>query len=228
MFDLSCDFDKNESFLFKLDDFKVPRQSTSIKTNYGSITVTVWPKPKTTHPKIMVQGKCYLAFVTFVVPLILKELKAATNLPLMTSSTHQDQDSENESDQEKSSLSSTSEALGRLEKEVLIMRNDLAKRFDSLLTNEATSTSNQTEEKFASLEKLLKENATNNLKLADSVDKLREAVEKSTSAGVSILDESDSQNLQKFTNALATSTNNQFTTLTGAITSLRSDLAQAS
>ena len=72
----------NNSIQFKIEDFKIPNTTITTKTNYGSVMITVWPRPKTTKPKIMVQGKCYLAFVTFIVPLILKDIKAAQKLAI--------------------------------------------------------------------------------------------------------------------------------------------------
>ena len=124
---------ENDSLRFKVQDFKLPRLSTSVKTNYGSVTVTFWPKPKTTHPKIMVQGKCYLAFVTFIVPLIIKDIKSAQDHALAaTKYLELAVDSEDEYEDKHDSIS-LSKALKRLEGEVLNMRNDMAERLDVAL-----------------------------------------------------------------------------------------------
>ena len=69
--------ESGNSLHFKIEEFRIPRSNSTTKTNYGSVTVTIWPRPKTTQPKIMVQGKCYLAFVTIIVPLVLKDIKNA-------------------------------------------------------------------------------------------------------------------------------------------------------
>ena len=63
--------------IMKMDNFKIPAVSCHSKANYGSLSVTVYPNPKTTNPKIMVQGRMYLAFVTFIIPLVLQDLKAS-------------------------------------------------------------------------------------------------------------------------------------------------------
>ena len=50
---------------------KVPKVSES----FGSFSASVWLKPKKGLPKILLQGKSYMTFVTFILPEILKEIE---------------------------------------------------------------------------------------------------------------------------------------------------------
>ena len=58
----------------KVEQFKIPLVSCKTKQKYGSLSVTVYPNPKTSHPKVMLQGQAYLAFVTLVLPEVFKDL----------------------------------------------------------------------------------------------------------------------------------------------------------
>ena len=154
---------ENESLVFKPGEFRLPNMNSSIKTNYGSITITVWPKPKTTTPKIMIQGKNHLAFVTFAIPLVLRDMNSVRNVPSLAAPamTPTDsclaEDSDDESGQKvQISNDSFNQALGRLEQEVLGMRNDLVGRL------EATVNNSPSDKRFQALEKLLKENIEQN------------------------------------------------------------------
>ena len=63
-------------FRMTKDDLQIPLVSTkSTDTNFGSVTVTVYPNPKTSNPKIMIQGKMYMAFVAFIMPMVIKDMK---------------------------------------------------------------------------------------------------------------------------------------------------------
>ena len=63
-------------FKMKMEHFKIPLVSCKTKHEYGSLSVTVYPNPKSSHPKIMVQGQAYLAFVTLVLPEVIKDMEA--------------------------------------------------------------------------------------------------------------------------------------------------------
>ena len=88
----------------------------------------------------MVQGKCYLTFVTFIVPLVLKDIKTAQKSPItdagksleLHDSTDDELDKAEKSSKEPETASVT-KALGRLENEVLTMRNYMAGRLDTAL-----------------------------------------------------------------------------------------------
>ena len=56
---------------FKTSHLKIPKASES----FGSFCASVWPKPKNGLPKILLQGKAYMTFVTFILPEILKEIE---------------------------------------------------------------------------------------------------------------------------------------------------------
>ena len=126
---------------FRMEDFRIPRQSTTSKTNYGNVTVTVWPKPKTTYPKAMVQGKCHIAFVTFTLPLIIKDIKAASKLTQQVGALELAVDTDEEDDCEANHEDSavSNKALGRLEMEIVKMRDDMADRLEAALKNRAVT-----------------------------------------------------------------------------------------
>ena len=42
-------------FKMKMKQFKIPLVSCKTKQEYASLSVTVYPNPKTSHPKVMVQ-----------------------------------------------------------------------------------------------------------------------------------------------------------------------------
>ena len=57
------------------EQFRIPLVSCKTKQEYGSLSVIVYPSPKTSHPKIMVQSQAYLAFVTLVLPEVFKDME---------------------------------------------------------------------------------------------------------------------------------------------------------
>ena len=130
---------------FKMEDFRIPRLSTSSKTNFGNVTVTVWPRPKTTYPKAMVQGKCHIAFVTFTLPLVIKDIKAATKLPQQVGALELAVDSGDEDDSEANHEDTvvSNKALGRLEKEIVKMRDDMADRLEAALKKRVVQVTHQ-------------------------------------------------------------------------------------
>ena len=117
--------------------------------------MTIWPKPKTRHSKVMVQGKCHLAFVTFVEPLILKDIKAVKKLPTLTASANLElaESSDDEAHEPaKKDTEVVSKALGRLEKEVVNMRHDMAERIEVAFQGRAASDNSHLEKKLDSIE----------------------------------------------------------------------------
>ena len=56
---------------FKTSHLKVPK----FTENFGSFSASVWQNLKKGTPKILLQGKSYMVFVTFVLPEILKEVE---------------------------------------------------------------------------------------------------------------------------------------------------------
>ena len=215
------------SLQFKMEDFKIPRMSTTTRTNYGSVTITIWPHPKTTSPKIMVQGKCHLAFFTFIVPSILKEIKAAKKLTITGKAKppeildSSDEESENKDSQ------SVSMALVRLEKEVLNLRNDMAERIEVALGQRqggSVSDSTTLDQKFESLENLLRVNNEQHVKLVSSIDQLKITIENSSNTGMVHL---DSKQLDRLVTDVTNSQVSQATNLNNSVTAIMSEMAQA-
>ena len=68
--------------IMKIKELKIPLVSCHNNTNYGSLAVTIWPNPANGQPKACVQGKMYLAFVSFVLPGVLKDMRSHSNLAL--------------------------------------------------------------------------------------------------------------------------------------------------
>ena len=205
-----------------MEDFKIPRVTTSTKTNYGNVTVTIWPNPKTTHPKAMVQGKCHIAFVTFILPLILKDIKAASKLPLQAATLELavGSDEELEADETTSDSGGFTKALGRLEKEVLSMRDDMAERMEAALKSRAVPDQVQLDKRLESLESLLREDIKQHSKLSTSIDNLREVLAKNSV-------ELDSEQVKKLAKEISSSQNGQMSDISTAVTAIRSEMAQA-
>ena len=67
----------------KTDEFKIPCVTHLTKKTYGSLSVTVWPNPSDGQPNICVQGKMYLAFISFVHPLVLKDMQTSILSPML-------------------------------------------------------------------------------------------------------------------------------------------------
>ena len=222
---------ENDSLRYKIEELRIPNIPAATKTNFGSITVTVWPNPKTTVPKVMVQGKCYLAFVTFIVPLILRDIKAAGKLPLTTANSSSkvlplelaiDSDDEPEVDEKEITFS---KALGRLESEVLNMRNDMTSKLDVALKTESSNNSSKLHTRLDSLEKLLSDNAKQNSLLTTSIDKLRETIEMTSKPeNISL---NDTQ-LQKLTTDLINSKNSELNALEASVSALKNDMISTS
>ena len=177
-----------KSLQFKMEDFKIPRMASTTKTNYGSVTITIWPNPKTTNPKIMVQGKCHLAFFTFIVPSMLKEIKSATKLTITGTTVPQNVSDSSDDESDNKDSQSVSMALDRLEKEVLNLRDDMAERIEVALAQKqggvAADTDRSTlDKRLESLENLLRDNNEQQVKLVSSIDQLKDSIRASGNTG---------------------------------------------
>ena len=223
--------ESGNSLHFKIEEFRIPRSNSTTKTNYGSVTVTIWPRPKTTQPKIMVQGKCYLAFVTFIVPLVLKDIKNAQK-PAITDtgkslelhdSTDDELDKAEKSSKEPETASVT-KALGRLENEVLTMRNDMAGRLETALKGGGGVANENLDKRLDGLENLLKVNVEQNKKLAQSIDKLTDTLENVGKASPVHLDSNQLHNLAR---EISESQDSQISALSSTVSSMRSEMIQA-
>ena len=144
--------------IMKQDNFKIPAVSCHTKATSGTLTVTVYPNPKNGQPKIMVQGKMYLAFITFIIPLVIQDIHAATSLPAIaglgaaaiggvepanSESEDNDDDSEPATKATDSDLESFSRAFKRMECEVVTLRNDLVQQMTTNLPKNSDKMSYQ-------------------------------------------------------------------------------------
>ena len=57
---------------FKTNHLKIPK----VTDTFGSFSASVWQHPGKGQPKLLLQGKAYMTFVTLVMPDILKEIEA--------------------------------------------------------------------------------------------------------------------------------------------------------
>ena len=217
-----------KSLQFKMEDFKIPRMSSTTKTNYGSVTITIWPNPKTTNPKIMVQGKCHLAFFTFIVPSMLKDIKAASKLTITGNTAPHDivESSDEESDNKETQ--SVSMALVRLEKEVLNLRDDMAERIEVALGQKqgvaADTDRSPLDKRLESLENLLRDNNEQQVKLMSSIDQLKDTIKTSSNTGNVHL---DSQQLDRLVTDITNTQVSQANSLSSTVTAIRSEMVQA-
>lgn len=208
---------------FKVDELKIPHKSPSSKADFGSVTVTVWPNPKTTHPKAMVQGKYYIAFVTFILPLVIKDIKATTKSHTQPGRLGLAHESDESSEDEACLVSDSgaiTKALSRLEKEVLCMRNDLVDRIDAA---KGASDHVKLDKRLESLEGLIRDDIQQHAKLTASIDSLRDTM---TLAKSEV--QLDSEQLNELARNISSNHKNQVSALTSIVTDIKSDMAQAS
>ena len=217
--------DNGNALQFRIEDYRIPKQSSSIKTNYGNVIVTLWPNPKTTSPKAMVQGKCHMAFITFTLPLIIKDIKTASKPPKATGAIEQIGDSDEEAVDEEcnSATTVTSKALGRLEQELLIMRNDMSERLEAVLQTKPAPDFTHLDRRLGTLEDLLRQNNEQHTKLTSSIDNLRDSLIKN-SGHVQL----DQEQLEHLAKEISSSHNNQITELSTTVSAIRSEMALAS
>ena len=78
----SVPLDNKSGVQMKVEEFKIPLVSCHTKTGYGSLSATVWPNPSDGQAKVCIQGKMYLAFVSFVLPAVIKDVEAGKPLTI--------------------------------------------------------------------------------------------------------------------------------------------------
>ena len=177
-----------------------------------------------------------MAFVTFIVPLILKDIKAASKLPVFTRSSsivlavepYSDDDEGGKSDAAEGK--SVYDALGRLENEVLTMRNDMTDKLNAALNIDPSNVSldgshNHLEVRLDSLEKLLNENTRQHTLLTASIDKLTVALEKSNTPVTVNL---DNLQLEKLSCDLKKVKEAEISSITTTVQYIKNGMAQAS
>ena len=175
--------------IMKQDNFKIPAVSCHTKATSGTLTVTVYPNPKNGQPKIMVQGKMYLAFITFIIPLVIQDIHAATSLPAIaglgaaaiganSESEDNDDDSEPATKATDSDLESFSRAFKRMECEVVTLRNDLVQQMTTNLPkNSDENELSKIGKRIEILENLLKSNLDQFNTLSQSLEKLNKKLD---------------------------------------------------
>ena len=157
-------------FRMTKDDLQIPLVSTkSTDTNFGSVTVTVYPNPKTSNPKIMIQGKMYMAFVAFIMPMVIKDMKKVS--PLSVSNEADNCSDEEELNCTNSDIETLNKSFKRIELEVLNLRDDLVDRVDN-----ASRDHENLGKRLDSLEDLLKKNIEQHTSLTKNIDEISEAI----------------------------------------------------
>ena len=61
---------EKDSLFFKINNLDLPKMQ-----NLGSVTASVWKKPSDGKSKVLIQGKAYMAFLSLVIPDMLKEVE---------------------------------------------------------------------------------------------------------------------------------------------------------
>ena len=160
-------------YQMKVKEFKITSVSYLTKKTYGSLSVTVWPSPSDGQPKVCVQGTMYLAFVSFVLPTVLKDMSDIKAIA-GTSDVSED-DGLNES--EATDFTKLAGALQRLEKEVLKIGNTVANKVDIALPNVTPEpTIGNLINRVANLEEMLKANQEQFSGLAKAMEKLNSTI----------------------------------------------------
>ena len=125
----------------------------------------------------------FMAFVTFTLPTILKDMRAATgHVPLTASNLALNSDEEDDSSTN-SALETVSKALKRMEVEVLNMRDDLVDRVDTALQATTENKENTVEKRLGTLEKLLQTNIEQHKVLSSNIEKLNVALATRNNSG---------------------------------------------
>ena len=116
----------------KVDEFKIPSISYLTRKTYGSLSVTVWPSPSDGQPKVCVQGTMYLAFISFVLLIVLKDMETTQVAAISDKSS-------SIPDQTSSDVHTDTEGIydtiRRLEKEVVSISDSVVSKVDIALSN---------------------------------------------------------------------------------------------
>ena len=175
----------------KTDHFKIPLVTCKTKHEYGSLSVTVYPNPKTSHPKIMIQGQAYLAFVTLVLPEVVKDmisprLGLTTDVDIAVSDCDSEAESLLDRNRKLSVPASNSltpnitednsvdmlHAFQRLENELVTIRTSLSTKVDTAIAHIAKLSVAGLDSKIDNLENLLNSNLKQTKELAQAVNDL--------------------------------------------------------
>ena len=157
----------------KIDEFKIPSVTYLTKKTYGSLSVTVWPNPSDGQPKVCVQGSMYLAFISFVLPLVLKDMESNKVGAIADRSDSHDITTNNEN----SDSDNIHDTIRRLEKEVVNISDNVISKVDKALANiPQEAPINSLLDRIEKLENILKSHQDQFNNLARAVEKLSETI----------------------------------------------------
>ena len=210
----------------KVDQYKIPLVTCKTKQEYGSLSVTVYPSPKTSNPKIMVQGQAYLAFVTLVLPEVFKDmltprLSLDTITTTVQSTPMSDYDSDTDSQQVGQMIpTNVHQALHRLELEMVNTRNSLGAKVDAAIVNTTRLNTQGLVTKVEALEQIM----AANLKKTDELEKAVTGLSASINANMGNINIDPSQ---IETLASCVSNHPTLSQLSTTLADLRSEVAQS-
>ena len=159
---------------FKTSHLKVPKTTES----FGSFSASVWSNPKKGTPKILLQGKSYMTFVTFILPEILKEIEAKNDNQkhaIESIVTEPDINTKITDDSRVAIGGSDMETLligfQKMESEVIKLRDNLVGIVDQSL-HQVKDNTEQFEKKIEKIEKIALENKTELEILGKKIDEV--------------------------------------------------------
>ena len=210
-------------FKMKQEQFKIPLVTCKTKQDYGSLSVTVYPNPKSSHPKILVQGQAYLAFVTLVLPEVFKDMNTPRLALKSSNLSDNDSDTEHNSDDHplltKEASNHMEQAFHRMELEMVHIRNSLGAKVDAALVSLTNNRSNL-DSKLDSLDGLMRDNLKKSDDIVKAINDLSTNV-KNSSNKINI----ESADIEKL--ASSVSNHPSLSQLSSTLTCLRSEVAQS-
>ena len=210
----------------KMEQFKIPLVSCYTKKDYGSLSVTVYPSPKSSHPKIMVQGQMHMAFVSFILPDIIKDMQSGASLPISyVGPDSQVPDSDEEIDDgshDSVAIYHLHQAFKRMEQEMLGIRTILVAKVDTALENITTQNNSNLEDRLESLESLIKKNIEQQTELSRGITELTSTIKNKDMGGNINLETSQIDKL-----ATSVSNHPSLLQLSTTLNAIRIEVAQA-
>ena len=222
--------DNKTGVKMKVDDFKIPLVSCHTKTGYGAVCVTVWPSPSDGQAKVCVQGKMHLAFISFVLPAVIRDVESGkpeaigvVGGPAQASMACLDSDEEVDDDATADmDIGELRESFKRMENEVVILRKDLVQKVELAVVSQ-----NKVDPAMVSrldmLEKLVRETIEQNKTLTNSLDQLKASVDKNknTEGNNSTMNTTE---LDKVAQKIIDHDNVNMNTITSSLREIRSEI----
>ena len=211
---------KNDTgFQMKVDDFKIPLVSCRTGAGYGSLSVTVWPN-SANGAKVCVQGNMYLAFVSFVLPAVIKDVESGK--PTAIGDAMADIESEEEDmGSIDMGINDLRNSFKRMENEVLILRKDLVERVELAISNKSAPNAPQLEKRIDGLEALLNQTIKQNTTLSTTLDQINATLASTKNEGNVTMSDSHIERL-----ALGIVNHEKIENLSTSLTALRSEVAK--